>query len=110
MNQLFNESQNDDLPTKDPPKVIIKIPYCGKPSEILKRSIQRMMKLSNCEGISMCFTARRLSSYFQLKDVDPLHLSSSLVYCFKCSDDLNNTYIGEIVRQLARRIEDQLYL
>ena len=89
-----------------PYRVPIKIPYCGVASERLKKSLNKLAVKVNNDKVTICFTARRLSSFLQVKDSRIKMLRSSLVYKYQCPADLGSSYIGETKRQLIRRIKD----
>ncbi len=86
-------------------KILFKLPYVGKPSLILKRKLQKILKSQNI-NVNIVFTSFKVANYFSLKDKTDSLLRSSLIYLFKCSVDPNLSYIGKTKRYLVRRIDE----
>lgn len=107
LNNLFGPNELNKTKEKTN-YVVVKIPYYGRASIILKRNILRLLRSAKNTKIKICFVSRRLRSIFSLKSNTSKALQSSVIYKFQCSGDPNICYVGETGRQLIRRINDHL--
>ena len=86
---------------------MIKIPYIGLPSIILKKKIKQAIKKINTEYIISCvFYTPKLGNYFSPKDPTPLPLRAGVIYQFTCEVDPRLSYIGKTKRHLLIRIRE----
>ena len=85
----------------------INIPFYGKPSLILKKKLKSVLDKFNSE-IGYCFSVRKLSTYFIIKDFTPKFLMSKVVYKFQCPFDEDQSYIGKTKRHLNLRVKEHL--
>ena len=110
LNSLYADNNNDNLTTKkeEGNYWVIKIPYCGTPSIVLRRKINHILRRLHNKRVKICFTRTRLRTFFAIKDATASCLRSSVIYKFCCSGDPNIAYVGETGRQLARRINDHI--
>ena len=98
------QSRNDDLQISTR---IIKIPYIGISSIILKKKIKQIFKKINKDFIVSCvFYTPKLSNFFSLKDFTPLPLRAGVIYEFNCEVDPRFSYIGKTKRHLGIRIKE----
>ena len=87
-------------------KTCIKIPYIGKPSLFLSRSLKNLF-LSHFKISIVCvFTSFEIKNYFSLKCKTPFALSAYIVYKFTCLRDAEKFYIGKTSRHLAVRAKE----
>ena len=105
LNAIYSGSYNH-RDREDNNYIVIKIPYYGYPSFLLKRRINRILRQFHNTKVKICFTIRRLRTVFPIKDKTPTYLQSSIIYKFECSGDPNISYVGETGRQVIRRVKD----
>ena len=96
-----NEVEPNDTVT-----VQITLPYAGKQGEIITKEINKHMKQVQPKlKARIAFKAKRLGSYFNIKDKVKKDHEHNLVYEIKCPD-CDVKYIGEAGRRLKLRIDD----
>ena len=105
-NRYKYDKSNESKSNAELNYIILKVPYTGKPSEILKRNINRILRRWKIPNIKICFVIKRLRGILPIKNKTSTFLRSSIVYKFQCSADPNVSYIGETGRQLIRRVKD----
>ena len=83
----------------------LKLPFTGSSSvlEKVKKVVKKYCKTTT--NVRIIFDVSKISSFFSTKDRTPDHLTSNVVYQFKCLG-CNATYIGETRRHLCTRIEE----
>ena len=87
---------------------VIKLPYIGKASKIFAKKLSDIVFKKFNVKIHVVYKSCKLSSFFSLKDITPLALTSKVVYQYKCFRDENITYIGETTRPLEKRVEEHM--
>ena len=108
LNNKFKLSNNDNLENDSLlANHIIKIPFIGLDSIILKKKIRQCIKKINRDfNVSVVFITEKLGNCFSLKDKTPMPLLAGVVYKFSCEVDPQHTYIGKTIRHLSIRIKE----
>ena len=106
-NRLSNPICDSSMTEMDH-KYIIKLPFVGYASKLFAKKLSSLVFNKFGVKIVVVYKSCKLSSFFSLKDVTPLPLSSKLVYKFNCLRDVNTSYIGETTRPLTERIDEHL--
>lgn len=104
LQSFYNPSENLNYNVLGKP-VYFELPHLGTHSETLKRQIQQVVR-QFFPQLKMVFIGKSqgtIGSNFKFKDSIPLHLASSVIYKFSCSE-CPATYIGETTKQMAIRI------
>ena len=100
-----NKEQRKQLVVTEFDDVYMKIPYFGKPSIKLHRTIhQRMLQYKL--WVKAAYKTTKVASYFSLKSKMSNLFKSNVVYKFTCSRDESIAYIGETQRCIFERIAD----
>jgi len=88
-------------------RLYIGLPYAGKSSDSLRRTLKQIFKkyIPNKELIVFYKPGRRISSFFKIKDPTPFDLRSGLVYEYTCGT-CHCTYVGQTTRHLRHRIAE----
>jgi len=95
----------DDDPEK---KYVLKIPFIGQPSLLLKKRITRAFKEHYDATLRCVFESYKTKNMFSLKCRSHSYLSSNVVYKFTCQQDAESSYIGETKRHIGVRAEEHL--
>ena len=103
LNSKMNPKTNSQK--QDENKIIIKIPFIGKSSLILKKSLSKIFKKLNA-NVDIVYSSYKVKNYLSLKCVTPRFMKSNAVYKFTCSRDASRFYIGKTKRHLTTRIEE----
>ena len=87
-------------------KIYISLPYIGEASEKIRGNISSCLSQLKCGGIQLIFIDKfsRVGDWFQVKDRQPHHLVSGVVYKVQCS--CGCFYIGETARCLQTRVDE----
>ena len=91
-NRLSNPICDSSMTEMDH-KYIIKLPFVGYASKLFAKKLSSLVFNKFGVKIVVVYKSCKLSSFFSLKDVTPLPLSSKLVYKFNCLRDVNTSYI-----------------
>ena len=114
---FFNDVLAKFLESRDIPKVDIieeqhhcnfTIPFIGKPSVTLRRSLTTIFKEHFGVEMRGAFKSCKIGEFFSLKSSIPHSLRANVVYKFTCRLDAATFYIGKTKRQLARRVLEHL--
>jgi hypothetical protein len=89
-------------------KMLLKIPYFGKPSIIFKNKIKELVKRHFDTDIVCVYQSFKVSNYFSLKCQSPAYLDSNVVYKYTCLRDDGLFYIGKTKRHLGIRVAEHL--
>ena len=96
-----NKVEPDDTVT-----VQMTLPYGGKEGESVAKEINKHMKRVKPNlNVRIAFKAKRLGSFFNIKDKVKKEHEHNLVYETKCPD-CDVTYVGEAGRRLIMRVND----
>ena len=108
-NEIVNERENNtDIKTLDNHrKLVFKIPYVGKISEMYGRRIRKLMKTMDCD-IRVVYETTKVKDAFQIKDSVPKELQARVVYEFTCRGDPDIHYIGHTNRNFRERYLEHL--
>ena len=87
---------------------ILKIPFIGKGSILLKRRLTRLFKEYCNVKLTCVFVSCKVRQFFSLKCKSSGFLRSNVVYMFRCKHDASKFYIGETKRHLGIRVEEHL--
>ena len=92
-------------PQKD--RLYIGLPFLGKFSDSLRRSIKEICKqfIPHKDIIIYFKPGRRISNYFRVKDNTPFDLRSRVIYEYTCTG-CHSSYIGQTSRHLRHRIAE----
>ena len=108
LNNVF--SGYEKLPIYGPEqiKTFIKLPYIGDASLKIKGCINTCLKQIRCGGVKVIFTNKfsRTRDKFKIKDRQPKHLKSDLIYRINCS--CGRFYIGETARNVLTRFREHM--
>ena len=88
-------------------KAFVTIPYIGKSSIELQKSIRREMKIYGID-ITAAYRTAKVGNYFSLKSKCSELFTSNVIYKFTCSQDEKISYIGETRRQLFKRAAEHI--
>ena len=102
-------SPNDEQNNVEPEETLtvqITLPYAGKKGEDIAREIHHHVKRGKPKfNARIAFKAKRVGSFFNIKDKIKKEHEHNLVYETKCPDcDVN--YVGEAGRRLIMRVND----
>ena len=89
-------------------KLMLKIPFIGKPSIVFARRIKNLMNTVKERQIRIVYETSKIQQFIQRKDVPPKEILSRVVYKFNCSSDSNANYIGYTNRTLKERVKEHL--
>ena len=103
------QKENEDTPLIGPKKkdIVIKLPYKGKQSQVLKRQLYRLFAAVApwIRVIVVLNASHKLSKLSKLKCQLPSLKQSRLIYKISCSD-CDNFYIGMTKRRLKTRVNE----
>ena len=102
-----DNQQKEDNAHQTINKCFFVLPYVGKASEKLQKTIRKRMQLYNIQVLPAYRTVK-VGSYMCLKTAIPPLFKSDVVYKFQCPCDKDIQYIGETQRQFFRRISDHV--
>ena len=103
--QTQNKNAKDEEKTT---KLMLKVPFIGKPSIMFARRIRNLMKRMKENQIRIIYETSKIQQFIERKDVPPKEILSRVVYEFKCSSDSNANYIGYTNRTLKERVKEHL--
>ena len=110
-NFLHKVRRNETVERSDVPKLkkYIKLPYYGKSSFDLRKSLQKILK-TNFPAVEFKFVFTNgftIGSFFRTKDRIPESVCSNIVYKFECPN-CHVRYLGVTSRALKIRIHEHL--
>lgn len=109
MDSKFNNVNKIIIQTAPKCKLYFKLPYYGNLSIKLRKDLKILMR-KYYPQINFQFvftTGTTIASFFRHKERLPLHLNSSVVYKYTCSE-CNSEYIGKTIRQIQVRIDEHI--
>ena len=87
--------------------IIIKIPFIGHESILLKRRLLKAFKrLHAASRLHVVFFTHKLKNMFPLKARTPKSLKANVVYEFTCENDSRVSYIRKTRRHLGIRMKE----
>ena len=89
-------------------KLMIKIPFIGKPSVLFAKRLSNLIKNSLNEEIFVVYETTKVKDSFKIKDRIPKEICSQIVYKFTCPGDPDTSYIGHTIRSLRERTKEHL--
>ena len=108
--KFIRSTQHNEMPvqTVEPKTIHIAFPYIGPSSEKLRAELEILIrKFFPFIKLELIFTnPLKIGSFFQHKDVLPVHMRSSVIYKYCCSRCESGQYVGSTNRPLYMRISE----
>ena len=105
-NAIVLEAQQNTVEPNETVTVRITLPYAGKKGEDIAKEINSHMKQVKPKlKARVAFKAKRVGSYFNIKDKVKKEHEHNLVYETRCPD-CDVIYVGEAGRRLSMRVDD----
>jgi hypothetical protein len=104
-NQTESNTENKNSEEKST-KLMLKVPFVGKPSVVFARRIKNLMKKIKDNQVRVVYETNKIQEFIERKDATPKEILSRVVYEFKCSRDSNANYIGYTNRTLKERVKE----
>ena len=104
----------DNMPNCDEeqlPYILLRVPYYGKCSVRFAHKLTNIICKKFDVNVRVVYSTFKLKSYFRLKSLSPLYLSSNVIYHYKCmNDSCSDSYVGYTTRHLYERCNEHLDL
>ena len=107
--EASNETDPSVSDEDQPPYILLRVPYFGKCSVKFARSLTKIICNNFNVQVRVVYSTFKVKSYFRLKSLSPLYLSSNVVYRYKCmNDSCSDSYVGYTTCHLFERCNEHL--
>ena len=107
-NKQQTQAEQDNKSDKMDFKIMVKIPFIGKPSVVYGNRLKKAIKHHLDEQVSVLYETTKVKDSFKIKDNIPKEICSQIVYKFTCPGDPETSYIGHTIRNLRERVKEHL--